>query len=278
MARQTVLDLLKKKADHQKIVAVTAYDYTMARLVDAAGVDVVLVGDSLGMVVQGHEDTLPVTLDHMVYHTASVARAVQKAHLVADLPFLSWQTSPGDALRHAGRLLAEGRAQSVKLEGGRSAVSTVKDLVEHGIPVMGHLGLTPQSVHALGGFRVQGRSHSAAERLVEEAVQLEEAGIYALVLEAIPAEVAQEISARLTVPTIGIGAGVHCDGQVLVVNDLLGLNLTFNPRFCKRYASLETEVLRAVGTYAEEVRGSVFPSEEHSFHRQGGPRRLARLY
>jgi 3-methyl-2-oxobutanoate hydroxymethyltransferase len=272
------LDLRKKKADNERIVMVTAYDYTMARLVDAAGVDMVLVGDSLGMVVQGHEDTLPVTVEHMVYHTRCVSRGLEKAHLVADLPFLSWQLSHAQALETAGQLIREGRAQSVKLEGGERAASTIQSIVGTGIPVVGHVGLTPQSVHAMGGFRLQGKSDGEAERIISDAVAVEQAGAFCVVLEAIPSDVAAEITQRLTIPTIGIGAGMHCGGQVLVCNDLLGLDGRFKPRFVKRFAELEAPIIEAVESYAREVREGVFPSKEHTFERQGGPRRVAKLY
>jgi len=272
------LDLRKKKADNERIVMVTAYDYTMARLVDAAGVDMVLVGDSLGMVVQGHEDTLPVTVDHMVYHTRCVSRGLERAHLVADLPFLSWQLSHAQALETAGQLIREGRAQSVKLEGGERAASTIQSIVDTGIPVVGHVGLTPQSVHAMGGFRLQGKSDGEAERIISDAVAVEQAGAFCVVLEAIPSDVAAEITQRLTIPTIGIGAGMHCGGQVLVCNDLLGLDGRFKPRFVKRFAELEAPIIEAVESYAREVREGTFPSKEHAFERQGGPRRVAKLY
>lgn len=278
LGRHTVLDLRKKKADNERIVMVTAYDYTMARLVDAAGVDMVLVGDSLGMVVQGHEDTLPVTVEHMVYHTRCVSRGLEKAHLVADLPFLSWQLSHAQALETAGQLIREGRAQSVKLEGGERAASTIQSIVGTGIPVVGHVGLTPQSVHAMGGFRLQGKSDGEAERIISDAVAVEQAGAFCVVLEAIPSDVAAEITQRLTIPTIGIGAGMHCGGQVLVCNDLLGLDGRFKPRFVKRFAELEAPIIEAVESYAREVREGIFPSKEHTFERQGGPRRVAKLY
>lgn len=275
MARLTVLDLRRMKADNvdeaSKIVMVTAYDYTMARLADAAGVDVVLVGDSLGMVVQGHDDTLPVTLDQMVYHTRCVSRALKRAHLVADLPFMTYQESPDQALRSSGRLMQEGRAQSVKLEGGERSAPAVNKLVEAGIPVVGHIGLTPQSVHAMGGFRVQGRTDAAAERLLRDALAIEQAGAFMIVLEGIPSQLAADITKRLTVPTIGIGAGPSCDGQVLVCNDLLGMDLSFSPRFVKRYARLEESVVEAFQTYAREVRDGSFPGPEHSFGRGRGP-------
>jgi 3-methyl-2-oxobutanoate hydroxymethyltransferase len=277
MARKNVLDLRKKKADNERIVMVTAYDWTMARLVDKAGVDMVLVGDSLGMVVQGREDTLPVTLDEMVYHTRCVARALQQAHLVADMPFMSYQVSPEQALVTAGRLIQEGAAQSVKLEGGERSAPAISRIVEAGIPVVGHVGLTPQSVHAMGGFRVQGRSEDEAERVLRDALAVEQAGAFCLVLEGIPTDVAGEITSRLDIPTIGIGAGELCDGQVLVINDLLGMNLDFKPKFAKHYARLEETILEAVGAYASEVRSGAFPDAAHSFTRKG-PRKLAKLY
>lgn len=264
MARLTVLDLLKKKADNDKIVMVTAYDFTMARLVDAAGVDMVLVGDSLGMVVQGHDSTLPVTVDDVVYHTRAVARGLQRAHLTADLPFLSYQVSPEDALRTAGRMIQVGAAQSVKLEGGERSAPAIARIVEAGIPVVGHVGLTPQSVHAFGGFKVQGKGEDA-ERVLRDALAVQQAGAFCVVLEGLPAPLAERITAQLSIPTIGIGAGPGCDGQVLVCNDLLGLDLSFRPRFVKRYAELERDVIGAVGAYAAEVRSGAFPAAEHSF-------------
>lgn len=280
MKRTTVLDLRKKKADNERIVMITAYDATMARLVDAGGADMILVGDSLGMVVQGHEDTLPVTLDHMVYHCAAVARGSERAHLVGDMPFMSYQVSPEEALRAAGRLVQEGRVQSVKLEGGASVADAIERIVASGIPVVGHIGLTPQSVHAMGGFRVQGRSASDGERLIADARAVEDAGAFCLVLEGIPTELAAEITAAVSIPTVGIGAGPHCDGQVLVCNDILGMDLSFAPKFVKRYAQLEQSATQAFGAFADEVRSGAFPTEEHSFHRKRkkAPVKLARLY
>lgn len=277
MSKLTVLDLRRKKADNDKIVMVTAYDYTMARLVDRAGVDMVLVGDSLGMVVQGRSDTLPVTLDHMVYHVSCVARGLERAHLTADMPFMTYQISPEQALQSAGRLVQEAGAQSVKLEGGERSAAAVERIVEAGIPVVGHVGLTPQSVHAMGGFKVQGRSTAAADRVVRDAVAIAEAGAFCVVLEGMPMDVAAEITARLDVPTIGIGAGAQCDGQVLVCNDLLGMDLSFAPKFVKRFARLEETILGAVGDYAKEVREGSFPGPEHSFTRRS-PRQVAKLY
>lgn len=279
MSKQhSVLDLQSMKADNRKIVMVTAYDYTMARLADAGGVDMVLVGDSLGMVIQGHEDTLPVTLDHMVYHTRCVSRGLKKAHLVADMPFMSWQRSIDQALASSGRLVQEGRAQSVKLEGGECAAETISKLVSTGIPVVGHVGLTPQSVHTMGGFRVQGRTDAGAQQVVADAIAVEQAGAFCVVLEGIPGDVAAEITQRLAVPTVGIGAGVHCDGQVLVCNDLLGMDGSFKPKFVKRFEELEAPITKAFARYAEEVRGEIFPGPEHAFRRKSGPRRVAKLY
>jgi 3-methyl-2-oxobutanoate hydroxymethyltransferase len=280
VSRTTVVDLRRKKAEREKITMVTAYDATMARLLDTAGVDVLLVGDSLGMVVQGHPDTLPVTLDQVAYHCQCVARGSQRAHLVADLPFMTYQVSPAQALESAGKMLREGRVQSVKLEGGVPMAETIRRLVQVGVPVMGHVGLTPQSVHAMGGFRVQGRTEDEAEAVLADAVAVEEAGAYAIVLEGIPSELAARITERLAIPTIGIGAGPSCDGQVLVCNDLLGMDLAFAPKFVKRYARLEETVVGAVRSYVDEVRAGVFPGPEHGFgsKKDGARSNLKRLY
>lgn len=249
-----------------KLVCVTAYDYTFAKLLDEAGVDIVLVGDSLGMVVQGHSNTLSVTLEHMIYHTQCVARGIQEAHLCVDMPFMSYQVSANEALRNAGRLVAEGRAHSVKLEGGVRIARAVEKIVSAGIPVLGHVGLTPQSVHQLGGYKIQGKTVSAREALLQDALALEDSGAFALVLEGIPAELAQVITERLKIPTIGIGAGPHCDGQVLVLQDLLGLNTDFKPKFVKTYSNLSDQVKDAVHQFSTEVRASRFPTKEHSFY------------
>jgi 3-methyl-2-oxobutanoate hydroxymethyltransferase len=264
-ARTTIVDLRKRKAEGQKLAMVTAYDATMARLLDQAGVDVLLVGDSLGMVVQGASDTLAVTLDQVIYHCRCVAKGSSRAHLVADLPFMTYQVSPEQALENAGRMLSAGQVQSVKLEGGVAVAETVRRIVSCGIPVMGHVGLTPQSVHAMGGFRVQGRSDEDAQRVLDDALAIEAAGAWSIVLEGIPSELAERITERLTIPTIGIGAGPACDGQVLVCNDILGLDLSFSPRFVKRYARLEETVVGAVRTFVEEVRAGSFPGPEHGF-------------
>ncbi len=277
MSRLTVTDLRRKKAENDKIVMITAYDATMARLVDASA-DMVLVGDSLGMVVQGHQDTLPVTLDHMVYHCQAVHRGLSHAHLVGDLPFGSYQTSPAQAVDSATRLVKEGFAQSVKLEGGVSMAPAIEAIVRCGVPVVGHIGLTPQSVHAMGGFRVQGRTEDGADAIVQDALAVEAAGAFCVVLEGIPTEVSERIAEVLTIPTIGIGAGPHCDGQVLVCNDILGFDLGFRPTFVKRFAALETAIKGAFGTYADEVRSGAFPAEEHTFHMASAPRKVANLY
>jgi 3-methyl-2-oxobutanoate hydroxymethyltransferase len=268
--RVTIHDLRRMKEAGDPIAVVTAYDATAARLVDAAGADAILVGDSLGMVVQGHDSTLPVTLDQMVYHSAAVRRGLSRssgrAHLVADMPFGSYQTSPDEAVRSAMRLVAEGGAEAVKLEGGSDYVEVVRRIVRAGVPVMGHVGLTPQSVHKMGGYVVQGRDAEKAQQILRDARALEGAGCYALVLECIPAELARIVTSQLHVPTIGIGAGPHCDGQVLVLNDLLGLDAGFAPRFVKRYAELGAQVQGAVSAYVSEVKARAFPDDAHAFH------------
>jgi 3-methyl-2-oxobutanoate hydroxymethyltransferase len=261
----TVPDLLAMKAAGRRIVMLTCYDAAFARLLEQAEVDVLLVGDSVNQVLAGQETTLSATLDQMIYHAASVRRGARRALVFVDLPFLTYQVSPTEAIRNAGRVLQESGAHGVKLEGGRPMAETVRALVDRGIPVIGHLGLTPQSVHALGGYRVQGREAAAAERLLADALALEEAGACAIVLELLPAVLAKRITAALTIPTIGIGAGVGCDGQVLVLHDMLGLNEMFNPKFLKRYAELGEAVRAAVRSYAAEVRDGTYPGPEHSF-------------
>lgn len=261
----TVPRILEKKANGEKISVITAYDATFARIFDDAGIDILLVGDSLGMVVQGRDSTLPVSVEEMIYHGAAVARGSRYAHIVIDLPFMSYQPSLELAMRNAGRLLAEGGGHAVKLEGGAEVAETIRHLVAAGVPVMGHVGLTPQSVHAMGGFRVQGKTRSAAKRVLEDARAVAEAGAYAIVLEGIPNDLAREISASLSIPTIGIGAGPDCDGQVLVSYDLLGLTPTLRPKFVKRYAELFDEAKRAVEAYIDEVSAGSFPSEEYTF-------------
>lgn len=263
--RTTIRRLLEMKASGEKIVALTAYDYLFARLVDESGVDVVLVGDSLGQVVLGHETTLPVTLDDMIHHARAARRGVRHALLVVDMPFLSFHVAPDQTIRNAGRLMAETGAEAVKLEGGSVLTCQhVERLVAAGIPVMGHVGLTPQSVHALGGYRVQGRDDVAADRIRGEAKALAEAGCFSIVLELLPAPLAAAITAASEVPTIGIGAGPHCDGQVLVLHDMLGLNEGFQPRFLRRFAELARETRRGVESYVEAVRTGAYPGPEHS--------------
>ena len=260
--------LQKMKQAGQRITVLTAYDATFARLLDQTGIDVLLVGDSLGMVVQGQPTTLPVTLEDVIYHCRAVARGASRAHLVGDMPFLSYQAGLDQAVLNCGRVLKEGGAEAVKLEGGARHADLVLRLTRIGIPVMGHVGLTPQSVHAMGGFRVQGRDEAAARAIVDDAVALEQAGAYSIVLESIPGELAQMITAKLRIPTIGIGAGVHCDGQVLVIYDLLGMDDTFRPRFVRRYENLALRIRTAVEAYAKDVREGRFPAEEHTVHAQ----------
>lgn len=264
MQRLSIIDLKNKKKKGEKIVAVTAYDATFAKLIDPY-VDIVLVGDSLGMVIKGDENTLGVTLNEVIYHTKAVHKGVRQAHLVSDMPFLSYQLSKREALRSAGRLLQAG-AQSVKIEGGKRFCELVSELTDVGIPVMGHLGMTPQSVHQMGGFRVQGREPSHRDRLLSDAKHLEEAGAYAIVLESIPEDLAGEMTATLDIPTIGIGAGAGCDGQILVIYDLLGIDASFQPKFVKRYANLSETIQEALKNYAKEVREGSFPDPSHSYH------------
>jgi 3-methyl-2-oxobutanoate hydroxymethyltransferase len=261
----TVLDLPAMKAAGRRIVVLTCYDATFARLLEEAGVDVLLVGDSLNQVLAGHETTLSATLNQMIYHAASVVRGARRVLVFVDLPFLTYQVSIAEAIRNAGRVLQESGAHGVKLEGGSAMTETVRALVDRGIPVMGHLGLTPQSVRALGGYRVQGRDPRGADRLLADAKALEEAGACAIVLELVPAELAGRISKSLNIPTIGIGAGPECDGQVLVLHDMLGLNDVFNPKFLKRFAELGEAVRSAVRAYGHEVRDGRYPGTEHSF-------------
>lgn len=269
-----VTDLARMKAAGTPITMLTAYDFPFARIFDQAGVDLLLVGDSLGMVVQGADSTLPVTLGEMVYHVRMVVRARQHALVVADLPFLTYQVSIEQALRSAGRLIKEGGAEAVKLEGGITMAETIRRLVAVDIPVMGHIGLTPQSVHRMGGHRVQGRNAGHApgcrERLLEDAAAVEQAGAFAMVLEAIPVDLANEITQRASIPTIGIGAGPGCDGQVLVMHDLLGLSESFVPRFAKPYAHLWRDSAAAATSYIREVRERAFPAREHCYGVKGG--------
>jgi 3-methyl-2-oxobutanoate hydroxymethyltransferase len=254
----------EKKERGEPISMLTAYDYPTALAMEQAGVDAILVGDSLGMVVLGYENTLPVTMEEMLHHCRAVARGAKMALLIGDMPFMSYQVSVEEAVRNAGRFLQQGNMDAVKLEGGRERVEAARAITGAGIPVMGHLGLTPQSVHQLGGFRAQGKTASAAKRLLEDALLLEEAGCFSLVLESVPARLAELVSRRLHIPTIGIGAGVGCDGQVLVTHDLLGLFDRFTPKFVKKYASFHTEMQRAFGEFIEDVQARSFPGAEHS--------------
>lgn len=261
----TLRTLAQMKRDGQRITMLTGYDATFARLLDGAGIDMILVGDSLGMVVKGEANTLNVSIEQMAYHVAAVARGVSRAHVVGDMPFMSYQSNDDDALKNAAKLLQAG-ASSIKLEGGAVIAKTVARLVEAGIPVMGHVGLMPQSVHAMGGFVVQGKDPESRQRVIDDARALEEAGAYAIVLEGIPKDLADEITETLTIPTIGIGAGSGCDGQVLVLYDLLGLNPDFTPKFVKKYVDGAAIVSDAVKAYVDEVKRQVFPDDDHSFH------------
>lgn len=260
----TTLELIQMKRKGQKIVMITAYDALFGALVDAAGVDVVLVGDSVAPVLAGEETTIPATVDQMIYHGKTARRGIKRALVVVDLPFLSYQVSIPDAIANAGRILKETGAAAVKLEGGATWAPTVAALVNAGIPVMGHLGFTPQSVHQLGGFKIQGKQADAAARLVEDAKALEQAGAFAMVLELMPGPVAKSVTAAVGIPTIGIGAGPDCDGQVLVLHDMLGLNEGFTPKFLKRYAELGQEARAAIGRFGEEVRSGAYPGPEHT--------------
>jgi 3-methyl-2-oxobutanoate hydroxymethyltransferase len=260
----TTLALLRKKAKNQPITMLTAYDYATALAIDRAGIDSILVGDSLGMVVLGYENTLPVTMEDMIHHCQAVARGAHYALLIGDMPFMSYQASVNEAVQNAGRFLKEGGMDAVKLEGGRERLPAIEAIISAGIPVQGHLGLTPQSVHLLGGFRAQGKTAAAARKLIEDAHALQEAGCFSLVLETIPARLARVLSERLEIPTIGIGAGVGCDGQVLVTHDLLGLFDRFTPRFVKKYTDLHGEMAQAFAAYKADVESQKFPAEEHS--------------
>ena len=260
----TTLTLRAKKERGEPISMLTAYDYPTALAMDQAGVDAILVGDSLGMVVLGYENTLPVTMEEMLHHSRAVSRGAKSALLVGDMPFMSYQVSVEEAVRNAGRFLQNGGMDAIKLEGGRERVAAIRAIVEAGIPVMGHLGLTPQSVHQLGGFRAQGKTARAAQRLLEDAHLLEEAGCFSLVLESVPAQLAEYISQQISIPTIGIGAGAGCDGQVLVTHDLLGLFDRFTPRFVKQYADLHAEMQKAFASYIADVQSLQFPAAEHT--------------
>jgi 3-methyl-2-oxobutanoate hydroxymethyltransferase len=262
----TPVDIQAMKNEGKKITMLTAYDYPMALLEDRAGIDIILVGDSLAMTVLGYENTLPVTMDEMIHHTKAVTRGAKYALIIGDMPFMSYNTSEKDAILNAGRFMKEGRADAVKLEGGASVKDIVKAIVRAGIPVMGHIGLTPQAISMLGGFKVQGRDAQAAQKIIDDARLLEDAGAFSVLFEAIPALIAKRITQCLKIPTIGIGAGPHCDGQVLVVHDILGLFDRFTPKFAKRYVNLSELTLKAFEAYREEVLKGNFPTEQHSFH------------
>ncbi len=256
---QTVVDM---KHNGTKISMLTAYDYTMARIIDTAGIDVILIGDSASNVMAGYDTTVPMTLEHMIYHASCVVRGVDRALVVADLPFMSYQVTAKEALINAGRMMKEAGVHSVKLEGGKPIADTVKRIVDAGIPVMGHLGLTPQSIYKFGTYKVRATQEEEADTLLEDAKRLEEAGCYSIVLEKIPAKLAQKVTEEVSIPTIGIGAGPHCDGQVLVVHDMLGLNKEFNPRFLRRYADLHTTMTEAVQAYIQDIKTGDFPNKD----------------
>lgn len=263
--RFTVNDFIGSKAEGRKISMLTAYDYSMAKLLDESGVDSLLVGDSLGMVVLGYEDTLQVTMEDMIHHCRAVARGAKSAMVIGDMPFMSYHVSTEETVRNAGRLIKEGLVQAVKLEGGREVADRIRGVIAAQIPVVGHLGLTPQSVNMFGGFKVQGKSEEAARRIIEDALLLEEIGVFSIVLECVPADLAKIISEKLTIPTIGIGAGADCDGQVLVTQDMLGMYSDFVPKFAKQYAKVGPAIQQAVADYGEEIRSGAFPEKKHTF-------------
>ena len=263
--KKSILDIQKMKADGEKISVLTCYDYPTARIIDGCGIDLLLVGDSVGVVFAGHENTLPVTIEEMIYHTRAVMRAQPKALVVTDMPFLSYQVNLDEARRNAGRLIKEGGAAAVKLEGGVNLAPTIHAIVDMDIPVMAHIGLTPQSIHRMGGYRVQGKKDEQAEQLLADAHAVQAAGAFSVVLEGIPLKLARRITAELAIPTIGIGAGPHCDGQVLVIHDILGLCEKYSPKFVKKYADVKAVTADAVSRYIAEVKGGEFPQEEHSF-------------
>ncbi len=263
--KNTVLTFKQAKEKGEKLSMLTAYDYSTAKLIDEAGVNSILIGDSLGNVILGYEDTISVTMEDMIHHCAAVARGAKNALIVCDMPFMSYQTSVYDAVVNAGRLMKEGRAQAVKLEGGKEVCPQVKAIVDAGIPVCGHLGLTPQSINAFGGFKVQAKTEAAAKKLIEDAKALEEAGVFAMVLECVPAKIAELVTEKVSVPTIGIGAGNVCDGQVLVYQDMLGMFSDFTPKFVKRFADIGTIMRDAFAAYDREVKAGTFPEEKHEY-------------
>lgn len=263
--KNTMLTFKQAKEKGEKLSMLTAYDYSTAKLIDEAGVNSILIGDSLGNVILGYEDTISVTMEDMIHHCAAVARGAKNALIVCDMPFMSYQTSVYDAVVNAGRLMKEGRAQAVKLEGGKEVCPQVKAIVDAGIPVCGHLGLTPQSINAFGGFKVQAKTEAAAKKLIEDAKALEEAGAFAMVLECVPAKIAELVTEKVSVPTIGIGAGNVCDGQVLVYQDMLGMFSDFTPKFVKRFADIGTIMRDAFAAYDREVKAGTFPEEKHEY-------------
>ena len=263
--RITTNTLQEMKANSEKIAMLTAYDYSLARLVDGSGIDVILVGDSASNVMAGHETTVPITLDQMIYHAQSVVRAVQRALVVVDMPFGTYQSDSNNALKSAVRIMKETGGHAVKLEGGSEVLPAVRKIIDAGIPVMGHLGLTPQSIYKFGTYSVRAKQEEEAERLMQDAIDLQEAGCFSIVFEKIPAELAARVSSSLTIPTIGIGAGVHCDGQVLVLHDMLGITQEFSPRFLRRYADLENTIEAAITGYISDVRAKSFPSDDESY-------------
>lgn len=263
--RVSAVDIINKKTANEKITVITAYDYPFAKIVEDAGIEVILVGDSLSMVVQGNENTLPVTMDEMIYHTKMVTRATKKAMVVGDMPYMSYQISKEQCLANAGRFLKEGGANAVKLEGGGEVADLIRALTRAEIPVMAHIGLTPQAIHRMGGYKVQGKTEESAQRLIDDAQRLQDAGAFSIVLEAIPSDLAKSITSMLEIPTIGIGAGQFCDGQVLVLHDVIGLFDRFVPKFVKTYINVREPILNALRQYKKEVEGGIFPSEEHSF-------------
>ena len=265
MNKITTAVIRDMKRKGEKIAMLTAYDYPTAQILDEAGVDIILIGDTLGMVVLGYDSTLPVTMEDMIHHTKAVSRATKHAMVVADMPFMSYQVSAEDALYNAGRFLQEAGAQGVKLEGGREVAEITRRITAAGIPVMAHLGLTPQSVHQFGGYKVQGKEENAAKRILEDARILEEAGAFSLVLECVPATLAKEVTQSISIATIGIGAGVDCDGQVLVLHDMLGMFEKFIPKFVKTYTALNVQMKEAVNQYIDEVKKGIFPEKKHSY-------------
>jgi 3-methyl-2-oxobutanoate hydroxymethyltransferase len=262
----TPVDIQAMKKQGKKISMLTAYDYPLALLEDRAGIDIILVGDSVAMTVLGYENTLPVTMDEMIHHTKAVVRGAKHPLIIGDMPFMSYNSSEREAIINAGRFMKEGGADAVKLEGGVSVKEIVRAIVKGGIPVMGHIGLTPQTISMLGGFKVQGKDAQAAQKIIDDALSLEDAGAFSVLLEAVPAPIAKMVTERLRVPTIGIGAGIHCDGQVLVVHDMLGLFDRFTPKFAKKYVNLSELILKALESYREEVLKGEFPTDQHSFH------------